>query len=66
MGCQYCFCNTFDYRSDEGDRTTGFPKGKMTFDTAKEAIEKAINTIKKNNKSYLSIEFFWWRTFAKP
>ena len=54
MNCEYCFCNQFEYSG--GDLR--FPSEKMEFDVADKAITEAINVIKKNNNTSLSIEFF--------
>ena len=56
MNCEYCFCNQFDYSTDNSEKR--FPDYKMTFEVADKAISEAIRVIKDNNNDSLSIEFF--------
>jgi uncharacterized protein len=64
MSCSYCFCSTFDYNdSDQQADKVRFPQQAMSFEVAKEAIEKSIKTIRQNGKSKLSIEFFGGEPF---
>ncbi|WP_342548167.1 radical SAM protein [Paenibacillus sp. FSL P2-0089] len=64
MSCSYCFCSTFDYsEANPQDDKLRFPQQAMSFEVAKEAIEKSIQVIQMNGKNKLSIEFFGGEPF---